>query len=120
MDSQLFASSGTGLPSALISTRLLRSDQLTLCGTASGMVAGSRESVVEPPLKPSRKRPPFLGVAAFALPGNRAGDTTTANPSAEARAKNSRRVILPCDSNFSSSFSFDIFSSLLIPTLKKL
>jgi hypothetical protein len=66
------------------------------------------ESVVDPPVIPIIKRPPFLGVAALAVLLINAGDTAAMRPRADTRVMKSRRVIFPPVNKFSSSFSFDI------------
>jgi hypothetical protein len=77
-------------------------------------VPGSIESVVDPPVIPIIKRPPFLGVAALAVLLINAGDATAIRPRADTRAMNSRRVTLPVVSKCSNSISFDIAHILLL------
>jgi hypothetical protein len=57
------------------------------------------ESVVDPPVTPMIKRPPFWGEAALAVPLRNAGDTAAIKPKAETFVINSRREILPSDNN---------------------
>ncbi len=71
-------------------------------------VAGSMESVVDPPVIPILKRPPFLGAEARAVPRISAGDTAAARPRAVTRAMNSRRVIVPLVNKSSNSFNVDM------------
>jgi len=71
------------------------------------------ESVVDPPDIPNIKRPPFLGVAALAVPLSNAGDTAAMSPMADTRVMKSRLLMFPWDSKRSSSFSFDMVPSFL-------
>ena len=50
-------------------------------------------SVVDPPAMPTLRRPPFLGVAAQAVAPKSWLAATAETPTAEARAKKSRRLI---------------------------
>jgi hypothetical protein len=79
-------------------------------GIASGIVAGSIESVVDPPAIPSLSLPPFFGVAALADLPKSTGDTAAIKPKADTRAINSRRESLPSVNKRSSSFSSDILA----------
>ncbi len=72
------------------------------------MVAGSSESVVDPPASPSLKRPPRLGADALAGFGNHDGMSAPARPKAAARARKSRREIFPLLSQCSSTSSSDM------------
>jgi hypothetical protein len=81
-------------------------------------VPGSIESVVDPPVIPIMKCPPFWGVAALTVLLINAGDATAMRPRADTRAINSRRVILPSVSKFPNSSSFDIAHILLLNVIR--
>jgi hypothetical protein len=62
-------------------------------------------SVVDPPVRPGLRVPPFLGVAAYPTAEKAAGEIAAANPRADACVMNSRRVIPPEERKLPQAFS---------------
>jgi hypothetical protein len=87
------------------STRLFLICQLRFWFKLEVRVVGFMESVVEPPVAPCLKCPPFLGTAAAAFFDISRGDTVAARPSAERRVINSRLLMRPSVNILSSDFT---------------
>jgi hypothetical protein len=97
-----------------ISTRQFLSCHESVSGTSVVIVAVSNEFEVCAPGDPILKRPPLRGVAARAFPAIRPEGRAAVSDMADARIKNSRRLIAPLANKFSKFLSSDIISSFLM------